>query len=146
VVPKKRKILVVDDDQSLLDSIKRSMHSCPFDIDIEDSGESALLRMGASDYDVIILDIRMPGMGGISLSGIIATEFPGLPIILLSGCLTTSDLIAAINVGHVYKVIEKPCDLPSLKASIVMALSHKANVEHRFQVPPSDEYLPHDHE
>lgn len=121
------------------------MHSCPFDIDIEDSGESALLRMGACDYDVIILDIRMPGMGGIALCSTVANEFPGLPIIVLSGCLTTADLISAINVGHVYRVFEKPCAPLALKASIIMALTHKANIEHRYKSMHADEYLPHDH-
>lgn len=143
---KRRRVLFVDDDADLLASLRRALHGGPFDVLCETSGESALLALGREDCDVVVVDARMPGMGGVELCGVVAREHPGVIVMMLSGSLTAADLIAAINVGHVYKVLEKPCPVAEIRLAVIMALRHKVELEQLYRSVPCDDYLPHDRE
>lgn len=115
-------IMFVDDERDLLMGIARSLHRMPYSILIEDSGESALLTLSQNDIDVAVLDLKMPGIGGLELCKIMAREYPKTKIILLSGGITTNELIDAVNIGRVYKVLSKPASGAEIKAAIISAL------------------------
>lgn len=141
---KKRRVLFVDDDQGFLDGLRRLLRHEVFHCIFEDSAEAALLRLREDDIDVAVLDSRMPGMGGVALAAEIARTWPGIVIIMLSGGYAVDDLLAAINQGHIYRALAKPCPLQDLRIAVIVALKHKLELERLYRATPAEDYFPHE--
>lgn len=141
---KKRQVLFVDDDRAFLDALARHLRNEAFHAVFEDSGEAALLRLHGDDFDVVVLDNRMPGMGGVELAGEIARTWPGIVIIMLSGHYEAADLMRAINDAHVYRALSKPCTARDLRIAVIVALKHKIELERLYKSTSADDYFPHD--
>lgn len=65
----KKRILVVDDEKNLRILYEEELKSEGYDVDVADSAESAFSNLDKKDYDVIVLDIQMPGMSGLEAMG-----------------------------------------------------------------------------
>lgn len=143
-MPKRRRVLFVDDDAAFLDGLRRLLHREAFDCLFEDSAEAALLRLRGDDIDVAVIDNRMPGMGGVALAAEIARSWPGVVIIMLSGGYEVGDLLRAVNEGHIYRALAKPCEVKSLRIAVIVALRHKVELEHLYKSTSADDYFPHD--
>jgi len=79
------KILVVDDDLSLLKTTSQLLESVGFEVVAVEDGFAALTRLGAESFNLVITDLRMPGMMGDELVKCIRKKWPGLPIIMITG-------------------------------------------------------------
>ncbi len=91
-------VLVVDDDQELLVSLERGLSLCGFDVGLaRDSGE-ALVYLRGRRPAVVVLDIMMPGMDGLSLCQVIR-ETEAIPIIMLTALDSVRDRISGIKAG-----------------------------------------------
>jgi DNA-binding NtrC family response regulator len=121
------RILVVDDDaamlQALPDALRLRMNGMT--VDTADSAAAALDRIDDRDYDAIVTDIRMPGMDGLALLGVIRTRRPGTPILIVTGHGGHALAIQALR-GGAYDFIEKPIDRDQLIGSLHRAIADHA--------------------
>lgn len=105
---KKHSILFVDDEESILNSIKRGLHGQPYQMYFATSGPAALEIIEENDISVVISDMRMPGMDGLELLKIVNEKYPDTVRIVLTGYSHISLLMLAINSGQVYRYLTKP--------------------------------------
>jgi HD-like signal output (HDOD) protein len=113
-----KRILFVDDESKVLDGIRRMLHAdrkC-WDMDFAVSGEDALLKCEAASFDVVISDMRMPGMDGATLLGHVRDRFPGTARIILSGYSEAALATRAVPVAH--RFLTKPCNAVELRTTI----------------------------
>ena len=112
------RILFVDDERKILDGIRRMLHAdqTRWDMHFALSGEAALQACETAPFDVVISDVRMPGMDGATLLTQIRNRFPTTARIILSGYSDASLTMRAVPVAHRY--IAKPCNATELRAMI----------------------------
>ena len=111
------RILIVDDDpgqRSLLDSFLRSQG---FETVVVDSGERALETLRAGKFDMMISDVRMPGLTGLETLRRARKEHAALPVLLVTAFTDVRDVVAAMRDGAV-NYLAKPIDLDELLASV----------------------------
>ena len=120
------KILLVDDDAFLRDMYATKFTEKKHDVDVVESAESALTKLHETDYDVILLDVIMPGMNGVELLRHIKTEkLGGNPIcIMLTNQSEETDRKAALD-GGAKGYIVKAEFIPSEVVEEVIKLSKK---------------------
>jgi HD-like signal output (HDOD) protein len=113
-----KRILFVDDEQNVLDGIRRILRSSrdAWEMEFVTSGEAALLACSEREFDVVVTDLRMPGMDGAQLLTQIRSRHPGVARIVLSGYSDAA--LAAQAVPVAYRVLAKPCDPEQLKETV----------------------------
>ena len=113
-----KRILFVDDESNILDGIRRLLHvdRKRWDMQFAIGGEAALRACEAGKFDVVISDMRMPGMDGATLLGHIRDLYPSTARLILSGY--AEEKLATRAVGVAYRVLSKPCNGPELQATI----------------------------
>lgn len=118
----KRSILFVDDDILLIDGLRRSLRPMAreWDLHFADSGQRALEILSQNAVDLLVTDIRMPGMDGVQLLEIVSERFPQVLRFVLSGQTDQEMTIKTTRVAHQF--IAKPCDYPMLIQIIRNAL------------------------
>lgn len=112
---KKRSVLFVDDEPEILSAIKRLMVDEPFDILFSESGEDALNLLKSIDVHVVVVDLRMPKMGGLSLLKEIERFDPDIIRLVLSVSSDSDSILSATNRGNVHRYITKPWNDKELK-------------------------------
>ena len=121
-VPTDLHVMFIDDEQNILNSIKRSLRKEPYHLIIMNNATEALDYLKDHQVEVIISDQRMPEMTGIELFKQIKRQWPQTYRILLSGYTEVDTIIKAINDGEIYKFITKPWNELELKVHIQRAL------------------------
>jgi DNA-binding NtrC family response regulator len=104
-----RRILVVDDEAPIRDLCARVLSRNGFEVTLASTGEDAVSRLQAAPYDLVISDIRMPGISGIDVLTTAKTLHPGIHVILITG-FGTSEVADRANQGGVYRILTKPFD------------------------------------
>jgi DNA-binding NtrC family response regulator len=117
----KKRILFVDDDPFVLAALRRLLrvHHDKWDVEFTDSGQLALERMEEQSFDVIVSDMRMPGMNGAELLAEVKRHHPQTVRIILSGQSDEDARSQAVCSAHQY--LSKPCDPEVLKSTITQA-------------------------
>ena len=112
------RILFVDDEPQILRGLARMLRPMrhEWDIDYAENGRDALAKLEAEHFDVIVSDMRMPGMSGAEMLAQVAVDHPSTVRIILSGQAAEDELMQAVNAAHQY--LAKPCDPDALKAAI----------------------------
>ena len=120
------RILFVDDDAQILDGIRRSMHCMRGEWRMRFCSEplAALNELSTEPADVVVSDMRMPGMDGSEFLAEVKQRYPETVRILLSGQAESESIIRATRSAHRY--LSKPCDAPRLKAAITRTANLKA--------------------
>ncbi len=104
-----KKVLFVDDEPNVLQSIKRSLRK-DFDIDTAEGGEEALRKLQANgSYAVIVSDMRMPGMNGVELLSQAKQQAPDTVRMMLTGNADQQTAVDAVNHGDIFRFMNKPC-------------------------------------
>jgi HD-like signal output (HDOD) protein len=113
-----KRILFVDDESNVLDGIRRMLHADRerWDMRFVLSGEAALMACEAENFDVLISDMRMPGMDGATLLGHMRDRFPSTARIILSGYSEAA--LAARVVPMAHRFLTKPCVPSELRKAI----------------------------
>jgi two-component system chemotaxis response regulator CheY len=115
------RILIVDDEQTVRDLVAKTLTTADYDVDTAPDGPSALDRLRTTEYDLLITDLKMPGMDGLSVIREVRRLTAELPIIIITGYSTEASAIEAINLG-VSGYLTKPFRLPRVLAVTARAL------------------------
>ena len=117
--PEQIKILCVDDERNVLRALERIFLDDDCEIVLAGSGEDGLKVMAETGpFQVVISDYRMPVMNGVEFLKEVYARWPDTVRIVLSGYADASAVVAAINVGHIYKFIPKPWNDDELRVTI----------------------------
>jgi DNA-binding NtrC family response regulator len=119
-----KSVLVVDDEQSIRDSIKMILEYEKFDVQSANDGSSALVRVGEGGIDLVLLDIKMPGMDGMRVLQEIKQAHPYLPVVMISGHGTIETAIESTRLGA-YDFLPKPLDREKLIITARNATEYK---------------------
>lgn len=114
-------ILVIDDEKSIRNTLKEVLEYEKHKVDLSADGVEGLEFFRKNEYDVILLDIKMPGMDGIEVLDNIVAESSDIPVIMISGHGNIDTAVEAIKKGA-YDFIEKPLDLNRMLITIRNAL------------------------
>ena len=117
----RQRVLVVDDEASIRDLLSKTLALAEYDVDTAPDGTTALDRMRAFSYDLLIADLKMPGMDGLTLIRQAKRIKSDLPIIIITGFSTESSAIDAVNLG-VAGYLTKPFRVPQVLAAASKAL------------------------
>lgn len=94
-----RKILIVEDEKKIADTIKLGLTENGYQIDVAYDGNIGYKLYKANDYNLVILDINLPGMNGYELCKIIRADNPRIPIIMLTAMSTLNDKVEGYDAG-----------------------------------------------
>ena len=121
----RQRVLVVDDEASIRDLLSKTLALAEYDVDTAPDGTTALDRMRTFSYDLLIADLRMPGMDGLTLIRQAKRIKADLPVIIITGFSTESSAIEAVNLG-VAGYLTKPFRVPQVLAAASKALGAPA--------------------
>jgi HD-like signal output (HDOD) protein len=127
----KKRILFVDDESLVLQGLQRVLRHMrnEWEMEFVDSGAKALERMAQADFDVVVSDMRMPGMNGAQLLTEVMMRYPSTVRLILSGH-ADQDLIMKC-VGSTHQYLAKPCDPDALKATVCRASALDAALQNK---------------
>ncbi len=112
----KLKMVLVDDEQSFVDAMSKRLDKRGVEVIKAFSGEEGLEKLdNVSGVDVVILDVKMPGMDGIETLGKIRKMHPLVEVIMLTGHATVQSAINGMKQGA-FDYLMKPCDIEELLA------------------------------
>jgi DNA-binding NtrC family response regulator len=117
-------VLVVDDEEQFLKVFSQRLEGKGMKVDTASSGEDAMKRVKNKEFDAIILDLVMPGMGGLETLNRIKKENPDVQIIVLTGHGTIEKGVEAIKAGAV-DFMEKPVDINMILERVKEAKQQK---------------------
>jgi two-component system nitrogen regulation response regulator NtrX len=120
-----RKVLVVDDEGSILQSLKGVLEDEGYEVQICQSGGGALHVIQESVFDLVMLDIRMPGMDGIATLQKIREMNPEIPVVMMSGHGTIETAVKTTKLGA-YDYVEKPLSVDKVLLTVRHALDELA--------------------
>jgi len=124
----KGRIVVVDDDESLRRVVQFQLQQAGYDVIAEPGGAQALQALQQSPRDLVITDLRMPGLSGLELLRKIRTDFPEVSVIIVTAFGTVETAVDAMKAGA-YDYITKPVNPEELKLIIERALNHQHLLE-----------------
>ncbi|UZE22691.1 response regulator [Pseudomonas sp. B21-056] len=124
-------VLLVDDEESILNSLRRLLRSQPYEILLADSGAKALEILKERPVDLVMTDARMPNMDGATLLAQIRKLYPSTLRILLTGYADVDMMTKAINEGQLYRYLSKPWNDDELVQALRQALAHQHSESER---------------
>jgi DNA-binding NtrC family response regulator len=128
------RILVVDDEKDFVEMLSLRLEESGEKVSVAYDGQECLdaLAQQSNDIDVVILDIRMPGMDGIDVLREIKKRFPLIEVIMLTGHGTTESAVAGMKLGA-YDYLLKPADFEELSRKLEGARKRKDEQEERIR-------------
>lgn len=126
------KLLFVDDETAFLAAMKRRLEKRGFDVTTCASGMEALdyLQDHNNSIEVVVLDVKMPGMDGIEALGEIKRKYPMIEVIMLTGHATVSSAIEGMKRGA-FDYLMKPADIDAFTAKIEEAAGKRRRQEQK---------------
>jgi DNA-binding NtrC family response regulator len=126
-------VLLVDDEAPFVDTMTKRLTKRKLSVFKSYSGEEALETLKEnSQIDLVILDVKMPGMDGIETLKEIRKEFPLVEVIMLTGHATVETSIEGMRLGA-FDYLMKPCDMDVLIEKVNAAVSKKRNHEEKIR-------------
>jgi excisionase family DNA binding protein len=120
-LPRRPRVLVVDDEASIRDLLSKTLALAEYDVETSPDGRVALTRLRSQAYDLLISDLKMPGMDGLTLIREARRLFPSLPVVIITAYSTEASAIDAINLG-VQGYLTKPFRIAKILATAAKAL------------------------
>lgn len=122
----KPKLLVVDDEAIIRNSLAKWFSEEGYEVTTAESAKTALIEMAAEQFDLALLDIKMPGTDGVELQKKIHEIDPELMVIMMTGYASVETAVAALKNGA-YDYVSKPFDPDDIAHTIKNALSHRSS-------------------
>src|SRR5580698_8145455 len=107
------RILLIEDDSGITDTLQRVLAAEGHDVVVDTRGDTGLARAIADPFNLVITDLKLPGLNGLDLVRQLHAAKPRLPIILVTAFGTTETAIEAMKVGA-YDYLLKPFNIPGL--------------------------------
>jgi DNA-binding NtrC family response regulator len=125
-------LLLVDDETAFLDAMTKRLTRRDFKVLTASSGMDALeiLSESGEKIEVVILDVKMPGMDGIETLAEIKRKHPLIEVVMLTGHATVASAIDGMKQGA-YDYLMKPCDMDTLVAKVAQAAQKKRQHEQK---------------
>jgi DNA-binding NtrC family response regulator len=114
------RLLVVDDDPGQRSLLQSFLGGQGFEVVLADSGEAALEQLAAGKFDMMISDVRMPGLSGLETLRHVRSQFASLPVLLVTAYADIREAVVAMRDGAL-NYLAKPIDLDELLASVQQA-------------------------
>ncbi len=118
-------ILVIDDEESMRDSCQQTLSRTANKVEVAPDGAAGLAMLAKESFDLVILDLKMPGMSGMEVLAKIRQEYPQVVVIVITGYATIESAVEAIK-GGAYDFLPKPFTPDALRAIVARALDRRA--------------------
>ena len=118
------RVLLIDDEVEFLKSMSRVLERRDMEVLTADSGELGMSLLKECLFDVVVLDVKMPGMNGLEVLQRIKSDFPSVQVIMLTGHPSHDAAMEAIKLGA-HEYLEKPPDVHKLAATIRKLFEHR---------------------
>lgn len=115
------RVLVVDDEANIRDLLSKTLALAEYDVDLAHDGRSALDRLRIVPYDLLITDLKMPGVDGLTVIREARRLKADIPVVIVTGFSTEASAIEAVNLG-VSGYLTKPFRVPRVLAVAAKAL------------------------
>ncbi len=115
------RVLVADDEASIRDLLAKTLALAEYEVDVVPDGRSAIDRLRLMPYDLLITDLKMPGVDGLVVIREARRLRPDIPVIIITGFSTEASAIEAVNLG-VSGYLTKPFRVPRVLAVAAKAL------------------------
>ena len=126
------RILIVDDEKEFVQTLAERLSIRNYNVNTAFNGEDAVEKIKKYNFDVVILDVAMPGMSGIDVLGEIKKIKPLTAVIMLTGQATVEAAIEGMKLGA-DDFLQKPCETEDLLSKIDKAYERKAEHEERIR-------------
>lgn len=124
-------ILIIDDEKNIREGLAAALEMDGYNVVLASDGETGLNLVGRGDIDLVITDLRMPGISGEEVLSKVTSESPGLPVIVLTGHGTIDTAVDAMRAGA-YDFLTKPLNLDRLSLIVKRALqTRELSLQHR---------------
>jgi DNA-binding NtrC family response regulator len=127
------RILIIDDEAAIRESLEALLSSEGFDVTLTVDGASGLEQLAANEFDLLLLDLALPGESGIDLLPRVLEMQPTLPVIMITAYGTVSNVVDAIRAGA-ENFVQKPWDNEKLLADIRAAIGRRRAEEEVVQL------------
>lgn len=119
------KILVVDDEPHVTEALKRMLHHESYEVLSASYANEALQILARESISVVVSDEKMPGMQGSEFLAMVYLHFPETIRIMLTGYANLDLAVRAINEGHIYRFLMKPCNEEEIRHTIRQAIQQR---------------------
>ena len=117
-------ILIVDDEESIRDLLSTKLKADGYDCEVAADGNEALWKAFMKDFDIVLLDIKMPGLSGMEVLSRIVIDHPDTSVVIVTAVLDTNIAVEAMRQGA-YDYVTKPFNLDDLGVRIKRALEKR---------------------
>ena len=127
--PVPHRVLIVDDDRAIRESLARALELEGYDVDVVVDGVAALARTRRETFDALIVDVMMPGVDGLGVCRVLRADGDRTPVLMLTARVETPDRVAGLDAGA-DDYLPKPFELDELLArNEGIALDHSTVYE-----------------
>lgn len=129
----KKRLLIVDDEEAILKALERALSMLGFEVATANDGTKALNLLSYSRFDLMVLDLQMPGIHGIEVMRRAREMDRQLLIVVLTGTATLESAIEAVR-SHAVNFLLKPVGITEVVTAVEESLRHHADDQHRKRV------------
>jgi DNA-binding NtrC family response regulator len=120
----KIRVLLVDDEASFIEYLGKRLAARGLEVAMAGSGEQAIQAVQAGELDVVVLDVKMPGLSGVETLRELKRLRPSLPVIMLTGHASIESGVEGMKLGA-FDYLVKPCDIEVLTKAIHEACAQR---------------------
>jgi len=135
-------VLIIDDEKRFLQTTQKFLERQGYTVYTATDGLSGITRLKVKRIDVVILDVKMPGMDGVEVLRKIKADFPLVEVVMLTGHSTVESAIEGLQLGA-FDYLTKPCDIPVLIQKIDAAGDKKKSAEEKIRKAKLDRIISH---
>lgn len=135
-------LLIVDDEERFLQTTKLLLENKECDVFTATDGLSAMDVLNDKKIDVVILDVKMPGLDGVEVLRRVKQKYPLIEVIMLTGHSTTESAVEGLKLGA-FDYLIKPCDISILLKKVKEAHDNKLAVDEKIRQAKIDKIISH---
>jgi len=117
-------VLLIDDEPNFCSGLQLLLEAEGYGVKIAHTGQEALFQLESTVFDAVLLDLGLPDISGLSLAETLKTQYPGIAVIVLTGCATIDNAIEALR-GGVYDYLKKPIPPEQLLHTLKRGIEYK---------------------